>query len=89
MLFLRKSEKLVLFFNFLLHASAGILIAGDIDQLPSVGAGKILADIVSEKIPTVRLTEIFRQAASSQIIINAHLRLQTKWQQPLVTTYRY
>ena len=52
---------------------AGVLIVGDIDQLPSVGAGKVLADIIaSKKVPTVRLTEIFRQAASSQIIVNAH-----------------
>ncbi|GGF92196.1 MULTISPECIES: SF1B family DNA helicase RecD2 [Cysteiniphilum] len=52
---------------------AGVLIVGDIDQLPSVGPGKVLADIIaSEKVPTARLTEIFRQAASSQIIINAH-----------------
>ena len=52
---------------------AGVLIVGDIDQLPSVGAGRVLADIIaSEKVPTVKLTEIFRQAAKSQIIVNAH-----------------
>lgn len=52
---------------------AGVLIVGDIDQLPSVGAGSVLSDIISsEKILTVRLTEIFRQAATSQIIVNAH-----------------
>ena len=52
---------------------AGVLIVGDIDQLPSVGAGRVLADIIaSEKVPTVKLTEIFRQAAQSQIIVNAH-----------------
>jgi exodeoxyribonuclease V alpha subunit len=46
---------------------------GDVDQLPSVGPGSVLADIItSGRIPTVTLTEIFRQAASSQIIVNAH-----------------
>ena len=51
----------------------GLLIVGDVDQLPSVGPGAVLADIIaSERLPTVRLTEIFRQAASSQIIVNAH-----------------
>ncbi|MGZ9214342.1 MAG: SF1B family DNA helicase RecD2 [Candidatus Binatia bacterium] len=52
---------------------AALLIVGDVDQLPSVGPGAVLADIIaSEQIPTVRLTEIFRQAATSQIIVNAH-----------------
>ncbi len=52
---------------------AGVLVVGDIDQLPSVGAGAVLSDIIaSGKIHTARLTEIFRQAASSQIIVNAH-----------------
>jgi exodeoxyribonuclease V alpha subunit len=52
---------------------AALLLVGDVDQLPSVGPGAVLADIIaSETVPTVRLTEIFRQAASSQIIINAH-----------------
>ena len=50
-----------------------MLIVGDIDQLPSVGPGKVLSDIIhSNRIPTIHLTEIFRQAAESQIIINAH-----------------
>jgi ATP-dependent exoDNAse (exonuclease V) alpha subunit len=50
--------------------SAAVLLVGDVDQLPSVGP---LADIIaSERIPTVTLTEIFRQAATSQIIVNAH-----------------
>lgn len=54
------------------HTSA-LLIVGDVDQLPSVGAGQVLKDIINSKvIPTVRLTEIFRQAATSNIIINAH-----------------
>jgi exodeoxyribonuclease V alpha subunit len=49
------------------------LIVGDIDQLPSVGPGQVLADIIgSGAVPVVRLTEVFRQAAASRIIINAH-----------------
>jgi exodeoxyribonuclease V alpha subunit len=53
------------------HAS--LLIVGDIDQLPSVGPGAVLADMINSQIITVvKLTEIFRQAASSQIIVNAH-----------------
>jgi len=52
---------------------AAILIVGDIDQLPSVGPGQVLADIiVSGTVPVVRLTEVFRQAAQSRIITNAH-----------------
>jgi exodeoxyribonuclease V alpha subunit len=52
---------------------AALLIVGDVDQLPSVGPGAVLADIIaSGQILTVRLTEIFRQAATSQIIVNAH-----------------
>jgi exodeoxyribonuclease V alpha subunit len=49
------------------------LIVGDIDQLPSVGPGQVLADVISSgAVPVVRLTEVFRQAAQSQIIVNAH-----------------
>src|SRR5208283_141879 len=52
---------------------AGLLIVGDVDQLPSVGPGQVLADMIaSGAIPVVRLTEVFRQAAQSQIIVNAH-----------------
>jgi len=52
---------------------AAVLIVGDIDQLPSVGPGQVLADIIgSDAIPVVRLTEVFRQAAKSRIITNAH-----------------
>ena len=52
---------------------AALLIVGDIDQLPSVGAGQVLADVISSgAVPVVRLTEVFRQAAQSQIIVNAH-----------------
>ena len=50
-----------------------ILMVGDVDQLPSVGPGMVLSDMITfSEIATVRLTEIFRQAASSKIIINAH-----------------
>jgi exodeoxyribonuclease V alpha subunit len=52
---------------------AALLIVGDIDQLPSVGPGQVLADIIgSGVVPVVRLTEVFRQAAKSKIITNAH-----------------
>jgi ATP-dependent exoDNAse (exonuclease V) alpha subunit len=52
---------------------AALLIVGDIDQLPSVGPGQVLADIISSgAVPVVRLTEVFRQAAQSRIITNAH-----------------
>ena len=54
--------------------NAGLIIVGDVDQLPSVGAGQVLKDIIdSEVIPTQRLTEIYRQAEDSDIIVNAHL----------------
>ena len=52
---------------------AALLIVGDIDQLPSVGPGQVLADIIaSNTVPVVRLTEVFRQAAQSRIITSAH-----------------
>jgi exodeoxyribonuclease V alpha subunit len=52
---------------------AALLIVGDIDQLPSVGPGQVLADLIaSEAVPVVRLTEVFRQAAESRIITSAH-----------------
>ena len=52
---------------------AALLIVGDIDQLPSVGPGQVLADIIaSGAVPVVRLTEVFRQAAQSRIITTAH-----------------
>lgn len=52
---------------------AAMLIVGDIDQLPSVGPGQVLADIIaSSAVPVIRLTEVFRQAAQSRIIISAH-----------------
>jgi exodeoxyribonuclease V alpha subunit len=52
---------------------AALLIVGDIDQLPSVGPGQVLADVIaSGAVPVVRLTEVFRQAAQSRIISSAH-----------------
>ncbi|MBI2213962.1 MAG: ATP-dependent RecD-like DNA helicase [Acidobacteria bacterium] len=53
--------------------NAAFLLVGDVDQLPSVGPGQVLADIIeSGAVPVVRLTEIFRQSAESTIITNAH-----------------
>lgn len=50
-----------------------LILVGDIDQLPSVGAGNVLADIInSDVVPVVRLTTIFRQAQASRIIMSAH-----------------
>ena len=52
---------------------AALLIVGDIDQLPSVGPGQVLADVIaSSAVTVVRLTEVFRQAAESRIITTAH-----------------
>ena len=52
---------------------AALLMVGDMDQLPSVGPGQVLADIIrSGAIPVVRLTEVFRQAARSRIVTSAH-----------------
>ena len=52
---------------------AALLIVGDVDQLPSVGPGQVLADVIaSGAVPVVRLTEVFRQAARSRIVTSAH-----------------
>ena len=52
---------------------AGLLLVGDVDQLPSVGPGQVLADIIDAgAVPVARLTEVFRQAAESHIVVNAH-----------------
>ena len=56
-----------------LYKGTKLVLVGDIDQLPSVGPGNVLKDIIeSEKITTIRLNKIFRQAAKSKIIVNAH-----------------
>jgi exodeoxyribonuclease V alpha subunit len=50
-----------------------LILVGDVDQLPSVGPGRVLADLIrSEAVEVVRLTEIFRQAERSLIVVNAH-----------------
>ncbi len=77
----------ILLANHLLKAlipGMHLLLVGDVDQLPSVGAGDVLRDIIaSQSIPVTRLTQIFRQAADSQIITNAHRINQG--QMPLIT----
>ena len=53
--------------------SMTLIFVGDVDQLPSVGAGNVLRDLIDAGVfPVVRLTKIFRQAAASRIITNAH-----------------
>jgi exodeoxyribonuclease V alpha subunit len=52
---------------------AQVIFVGDVDQLPSVGPGNVLADLInSGRVPVARLTQVFRQAAASKIITNAH-----------------
>ena len=52
---------------------SGLLLVGDVDQLPSIGPGQVLGDIIgSGAIGVARLTEVFRQASESRIIVNAH-----------------
>ena len=66
----------ILFASLLRAMPAGcrIIMVGDSDQLPSVGAGRVLKDLCTDDyVPTVRLTEVFRQAAESMIVTNAHL----------------
>ena len=66
----------IVLFHHLLKAipdHAAVFFVGDVDQLPSVGPGAVLMDMINSTIiPTVRLTEIFRQASNSKIIVNAH-----------------
>lgn len=66
---------ILLFYHLLkaLPRESHLLLVGDADQLPSVGPGNTLRDLLrSEALPTVRLTELFRQAQQSKIIVNAH-----------------
>ncbi len=66
---------IMLMYNLLkaLPEAMSLILVGDIDQLPSVGAGNVLRDIIdSGCVPVVRLTRIFRQAQGSRIIMNAH-----------------
>ena len=66
----------ILLMNNLLKAvpvGMRLVFVGDIDQLPSVGAGNVLRDVIdSQRIPVVRLVRIFRQAQKSRIVMNAH-----------------
>lgn len=66
----------IILMNNLLKAVAEgtrLILVGDMDQLPSVGPGNVLRDIIeSESVPIVRLNEIFRQAQESLIVVNAH-----------------
>ena len=66
----------IVLMNSLLKAippSMRLILVGDIDQLPSVGAGNVLRDIIdSDAFPVIRLTRIFRQAQSSRIVMSAH-----------------
>ncbi len=56
-----------------IHQRTAVIIVGDVDQLPSVGPGSVLSDLIESKsLPVIRLTEVFRQAASSWIIKAAH-----------------
>ncbi len=56
-----------------LRPGTRLVLVGDVDQLPSVGAGNVLKDLIaSDTLRVVRLTEIFRQAGQSQIVMNAH-----------------
>jgi exodeoxyribonuclease V alpha subunit len=65
---------------------AHLLLVGDVDQLPSVGAGEVLRDLLSARtLPVVRLTKIFRQAQQSGIVVNAH-RINSG-QQPELTDF--
>jgi exodeoxyribonuclease V alpha subunit len=58
---------------------AALILVGDVDQLPSVGPGQVLADVIaSGRVPVARLTEIFRQAAQSRIVTSAH-RVNSGW----------
>src|SRR5512144_42906 len=72
---------------------AALILVGDVDQLPSVGPGQVLADIIgSDAVPVVRLTEIFRQAAESRIIINAHRinqGLMPEWAQDPASDFHF
>jgi exodeoxyribonuclease V alpha subunit len=68
-------------------AGAHLLLVGDVDQLPSVGAGEVLRDLLAANaIPRVRLTQIFRQAQQSGVVLNAH-RIN-HGQPPQLTGYR-
>ncbi|MPM04443.1 ATP-dependent RecD-like DNA helicase [bioreactor metagenome] len=66
----------IVLMNYFLRAvpeGCRVVLVGDVDQLPAVGPGSVLKDILrSETVPVVRLTEVFRQAGESMIVLNAH-----------------
>lgn len=66
----------IILMNYLckaLQEKTRLILIGDSDQLPSVGPGSVLKDLIdSNVIPTQKLTEIYRQASESQIVMNAH-----------------
>src|SRR6185369_13506756 len=62
---------------------ARVVLVGDVDQLPSIGPGAVLRDVIrSRVVPTVRLTEVFRQASASRIIEGAHAILRGEEPRP-------
>ena len=69
------TNTVVLMSHFLAAVPEGshIILVGDVDQLPAVGPGSVLKDILrSHVIPSVRLTDVFRQDEASRIVLNAH-----------------
>jgi exodeoxyribonuclease V alpha subunit len=63
-----------------LHATSRLILLGDVDQLPSVGPGNVLRDLIdSRAVPVATLRRIFRQAAESLIVVNAHRLLEGKF----------
>ncbi|MER2508442.1 MAG: ATP-dependent RecD-like DNA helicase, partial [Amaricoccus sp.] len=70
-----------------------LILVGDVDQLPSVGPGQVLADTIASGVVTVvRLTEVFRQAAASRIIVNAHRinqGLMPEWAQDPASDFHF
>jgi len=68
-----ETSMLDLFLAHSLLKAIQVLLVGDVDQLPSVGPGMVLRDLIeSQQVPVVRLTQVFRQAAASHIVTNAH-----------------
>lgn len=67
-----KDLQLAYYFFQAVGSNTKVILIGDSDQLPSVGPGNVLHDMIAAGIPHVRLTEIFRQAQESQIVMNAH-----------------
>ncbi|MBY9079600.1 ATP-dependent RecD-like DNA helicase [Paenibacillus sp. HN-1] len=67
-----KDLQLAYYFFQAIGTNTKVVLIGDSDQLPSVGPGNVLHDMIAAGVPHVRLTEIFRQAQESQIVMNAH-----------------